>query len=715
MGLTSQSTWFGALKEDFAVEAPCPDDIVVGLAGNPNTGKSTVFNALTGLNQHTGNWPGKTVANARGNYAYKNKKFVLIDLPGTYSLLSNSVEEEVARDFICFAKPRATVVVTDATCIERNLNLVLQILEITDNVVVCVNLLDEAKRKGIELDLKQLSNILGVPVVGTNARDGIGLDELKAAVLKVATGEIKNKPFKVKYDESIEKAVMTLNPCLEHIPEDKINKRWLALRLIEGDDVILNSLERYLDIGTLKNEMVMRNLNLIRKSFNENSVDSDLLRDKIVSAIVHSAEAIGNKIVTLKKENYNEFDRKIDDILTSKTFGIPIMLALLGLVFWITITGANYPSELLAKGLFYIEGRLTDFFILANLPKWLHGVLVLGIYRTLAWVISVMLPPMAIFFPLFTLLEDLGYLPRVAFNLDNFFKKACAHGKQALTMCMGFGCNAAGIIACRIIDSPRERLIAIITNNFVPCNGRFPTLITLSTIFIAGSFGVFSSVVATLTLVAAIVLAVIITLAISKLLSKTILKGLPSSFTLELPPYRVPQFGKILVRSIFDRTIFVLSRAIVVAAPAGLLIWLMANVNIGSATILDLGARTLQPLGYLLGMDGYILMAFILGLPANEIVIPIIIMSYTATGSLLELGSIGALRDLLVANGWTWLTAVCTMLFSLNHFPCGTTLLTIYKETQSKKWTLLSFVIPTLTGIAICFIVAQTARFLGLA
>ncbi|HHY04319.1 MAG TPA: ferrous iron transporter B, partial [Thermoanaerobacterales bacterium] len=441
---------------------------------------------------------------------------------------------------------------------------------------------------------------------------------------------------------------------------------------------------------------------------------SDTLRDRVVSTIVNTAEQIACKTVVYKSRQHNELDRKIDHILTSKVFGIPIMIALLGLVFWITIQGANYPSELLANGLFWLEERLSILLLSAGVPVFLYDILVLGVYRTLAWVISVMLPPMAIFFPLFTLLEDLGYLPRVAFNLDNFFKRACAHGKQALTMCMGFGCNAAGVIACRIIDSPRERLIATITNNFVPCNGRFPILIALSSIFIAANAGPFKSIAAAAAVMCAIVLGVVITLIISKLLSKTILKGLPSSFTLELPPYRKPQVGRILIRSIFDRTLFVLARAVIVAAPAGVLIWIMANILVGGQSILNHCAAFLQPFGYLLGMDGYILMAFILGFPANEIVIPIIIMSYMSSGAMLELDTIGELRQLLVANGWTWLTAVCTMLFSLNHFPCGTTLLTIFKETQSKKWTFMSFVIPTITGIVICFIVAQSARLLGL-
>lgn len=706
MGLTSQSTGLSALKEASDMRKINPGDIVIALTGNPNTGKSTVFNSLTGLNQHTGNWTGKTVATAQGNYKYKDKNFILVDLPGTYSLLSNSVEEEVARDFICFGNPHATVVVADATCLERNLNLVLQILEMTDKVVLCVNLMDEAKRKKIRIDLDQLSQLLGVPVVGTSARSGKGLKELMDAVYKVALNQVATKPIKVKYSNEIEKSVQYLDAQISNLIENKMNSRWLALKLLDNDAAILKSINKHLGFD-LAAASIWSASNSIANSASK--------RDEIVTSIVALAEDICSKVVKFENENYNEFDRKIDNILTSKSFGIPIMIGLLGIVFWITLEGANIPSEIIAKFLFRIETRLTDFFILYHLPYWLHGSLVLGMYRTLAWVVSVMLPPMAIFFPLFTLLEDLGYLPRVAFNLDNYFKKACAHGKQSLTMCMGFGCNAAGVIGCRIIDSPRERLIAIITNFFVPCNGRFPTLIAITTIFIAGAAGShLQNFIATLTITGVIVLGVLATLIVSKILSKTILKGVPSSFTLELPPYRKPQIGRILVRSVFDRTIFVLGRAVAVAAPAGLVIWIFANINIGNTSLLDHCANFLQPFAYLLGLDGYILMAFILGLPANEIVMPIIIMSYMSTGSMLELESLDALRDLLLSHGWTWLTAASVMLFCLMHFPCATTLLTIRKETGNWKWTFVSFLVPTIAGILVCFIFTQTVRLLGL-
>lgn len=714
MGLTSQSTGIATLKEMFEIKIESYDDIVVALAGNPNTGKSTVFNSLTGLNQHTGNWPGKTVTNAQGRYKYKDKQYTLVDLPGTYSLLANSIEEQIARDFICFGNPHVTVVVTDATSLERNLNLVLQIMEITNRVVVCVNLLDEANRKNIRVDLNKLEKILGVPVVGTIARSGKGLEELKNAIEKVAKDEIKTNPKKINYDGVLEKAIKEIQPLIDNLVGKKMNSRWVSLRIMDGDSKLLESMKDYISFDLSKNELLRKKLETLFTNLKKENIELEKLRDCIVASIVKTAENISEEVVIFENKNHNLLDHKIDRILTSRIFGIPIMIGLLGLVFWITIEGANLPSDILANGLFWIEGKLSNLFKLMKAPNWFHDILVLGIYRTLAWVVSVMLPPMAIFFPLFTLLEDLGYLPRVAFNLDYYFKKAGAHGKQALTMCMGFGCNAAGVISCRIIDSSRERLIAIITNNFVPCNGRFPILIALATIFIGSSTGALSSLTATLSVLIAILLGVIITLFVSKLLSKTILKGLPSSFTLELPPYRKPQVGKIIVRSIFDRTLFVLSRAVIVAAPAGLIIWVMANIIIGNASLLTHCAQFLNPFAQLLGMDGYILMAFILGLPANEIVIPILIMSYMSKGSMLELDSLAEMKQLLVANGWTWLTAICTMLFALNHWPCGTTLLTIRKETQSWKWAWISFLVPTITGIVICFLVAQGARLFGL-
>jgi len=715
MGLTSRSTGTGVLVNDLTGHGLYSEDKVIALAGNPNVGKSTVFNSLTGLNQHTGNWPGKTVSSAQGKYKHKDNNFIMVDIPGTYSLMANSCEEEIARDFICFGSPAATVVVADATCLERNLNLVLQTLEITQRVVVCVNLIDEAARKKINIDFDKLSILLGVPVIPTNARSNKGLEKLMDAVYDVANGNIPAAPVQITYDQVIEESIAMLQPIICKLAADKINSRWAALKLLDGDAALLALLYEHLGFNLTDNPELRELLLLAKEHLAEKGIKADRLRDKIVSSIVTAAEEIAKETVTCTNMQYNSTDRRLDSILISRVFGIPIMLCLLAVIFWLTIAGANVPSGLLSDLFSLMEGKLTAFFMWAGAPQWLHGIVILGIYRTLAWVVSVMLPPMAIFFPLFTLLEDLGYLPRIAFNLDSFFKKACAHGKQALTMCMGFGCNAAGVIGCRIIDSPRERLIAILTNVFVPCNGRFPTLIAIGTIFIGGTAGgAFNSVASTLALTAIVLLGILMTLLVSKLISKTILKGLPSSFTLELPPYRKPQVGRIIIRSILDRTLFVLGRAVLIAAPAGLVIWILTNITFGDTSLLTHAANFLDPFARLLGLDGYILMAFVLGLPANEIVIPILIMSYMASGSLMELDQPSDLKQLLVAQGWTWLTGICVMLFSLMHFPCGTTLWTIKKETQSIGWTLAAFAIPTAAGILVCFVVAGTARLLGL-
>jgi len=630
MGLTSDSTGSNLLdKELEELRKNC--DFSVAFSGNPNVGKSTIFNSLTGMHQHTGNWPGKTVSNASGVFNHMNKSFLLIDLPGTYSLISNSQEEEVARDYICFGKPDVTVVVVDSTCLERNLNLVFQIMEITHNIIVCVNLLDEAKKKNIDIDLKSLEKLLGVPVVGTTAKDKSTLKALTHCIYDVCMNHKKCNPNLINYESDNE--------------------------------------------------------------------------DYIVSKIIKKSEEITNLVCTFNNKNYNQRDKKIDTILTSKKFGIPIMLAFLGIIFWITIIGANYPSSMLSSFFNYIQDKLVYLFNILHIPNFITELLINGIYKTVAWVIAVMLPPMAIFFPLFTFLEDIGYLPRIAFNLDNYFKKACTSGKQALTMCMGFGCNAAGVVGTKIIDSPREKLISMVTNAFVPCNGRFPLLITISSIFIGSYFvSAASSIVSSICVLLIVLLGIFLTLLVSKILSKTILKGLPSSFILELPPYRKPQIRSIIIRSLLDRTLFVLGRAISVAAPVGIIIWLFANINIGDSSILFYIANFLDPFAKLMGLDGYILTAFILGIPANEIVLPIILMSYLSTGSLVDIENTFAIGEILKQNGWTIITGINVMIFTLLHFPCATTLISIKKESGSIKWALLAFLLPTMCGIIICLI-----------
>ena len=701
MGLTKNSTGTKVLDSDISeMKKKC--DFTIALAGNPNVGKSTVFNALTGLRQHTGNWPGKTVANAYGVCNYNNTDFLFVDIPGTYSIMSNSEEEEIARDFICFGEQDCTIVVVDATCLERNLNLVYQIMEITNNVVVCVNLLDEAKKKKIHIDLDKLSDFLGVPVVGTIAQKPKTLKKLMNVVYDVCNKNYKCTPMQISYCPAIEDAICILEPELSK-RSCAISSRWLCLKLLDGNKEIINSIEKHLNLS-FNSKNINDKLKEANDVLRKNLITEDNFKDKIISNIVFEAENVCKKIVSFENGSYNEKDRKIDKILTSKKYGIPIMLLFLGLIFWLTITGANYPSQMLSNLFAIIEEKLLALFISIGTPSWVSDILVLGMYKTLAWVVAVMLPPMAIFFPLFTILEDLGYLPRIAFNLDCFFKRACTSGKQALTMCMGFGCNAAGVVGCRIINSPRERLIAIITNAFVPCNGRFPMLITVSLIFFGTLIGgIYSSFVATLVVLVVIVFGIYLTLLISKILSKTLLKGMPSSFVLELPPYRKPQFSKIFVRSIFDRTLFVLGRAISVAAPAGIVIWLLANITISDITLLTYIANFFDPFAKLIGLDGYIITGFILGLPANEIVLPIILMSYMSQGTLVDIEDVAQIGNVLIKNGWTFLTAINFMIITLLHFPCATTLLTIKKETGSLKWTFASFAIPTLLRLCDLF------------
>ena len=653
-------------------------EIKVVLVGTPNVGKSSIYNAFTHNHEHTGNWAGKTVGISRGECEYLDTCYTFYDLPGTYSLISKSKEEVVATDFIVFQDFDVAVVVCDATSLNKGIHLAVQTKEICPNVVVCINLMDEAEKRGITIDKKLLEERLGSRVVLVSAKKKVGLTDLLFAI-----NESKSQDY-LKLDYGV------LNDSIDDISKNldtnQYNKRWIALKILENNQSYINQ---------------FKNLGIIKKDFvKKQDLDVHL---EVCIHISKKVKEILRDVVNIPR--VDEKTRKIDKILTSKIWGIPIMLLFLFVIFYLTIVGANYPSSLLFSFFSSLEAPIMNFLEFLSLPNFLVDLLVHGVYKTLYWVVSVMMPPMLIFFPIFTFLEDLGVLPRIAFNMDRAFSKCRACGKQALTMCMGIGCNAVGVTGARIIDSKRERFIAILTNVFMPCNGKFPSLIAIITIFFVGLDQVYGAFFCALILTGFLFLGILLTFLVSFILSKTILKGEPSSFTLELPPYRMPNIWASIWYSIKNRAIFVLGRAVKVAIPAGVLIWVIANVSIHGVPVLTYLVNTLNPIGIFLGLDGVILLALILGFPANEIVVPILLMCYLNTSTLIDMDNLSMLKDILVENGWTIKTALCFLILFLYRFPCSTTLLTIHKETGSKFYTFLSVLIPLLVGVSLCIII----------
>ena len=667
----------------------------VALAGNPNVGKSTLFNTLTGMHTHTGNWAGKTVESTAKEIELSGRRVRLVDTPGSYSLFAHSDEERISAEYLSFGGADSVIVVCDALSLRQSIGLALQIRETGAPITLAVNLMDEAKRQGVSVDISALSAEIGACCVGTVAHKRKTL----SALIDCALAPQENLTVAVRYDSSIEGAIKIIEDAIGD-RVDAIRRRFYALRLIDGNEEIKNRIVSVLaDVGITDISDAIDGAFELLKAQNISMCEC---RDMIAAAVVCEADRICAAVV---KRHAKQGMSRLDKILTGRVSAYPLMLLFLCVVLYITLFLASYPSDFLAWFFTVSEGWLASLFDRISLWGWLSDLLLLGVYRTLGMVVAVMLPPMAIFFPLFALLEDSGYLPRIAYNLDRPFACSGACGKQSLTMCMGLGCNAVGIVGCRIIDSERERRLAIVTNSLMPCNGRLPMMITVITVMLHFLSGKAPIALVSLFMTFLVLLAVLVTFLVNFLLSKTLMRGRGGAFTIELPPYRRPRFFAVIFRALYEKCTSVLLRATAVAAPMGAVIFLLANITVGDKSLIAHAAGALDPIGRVFGMDGAILLAFILGIPANEIVIPVLLVIYSATGAIgmdMDQAEIGSI---LAANGWGVITAACCTVFALFHWPCSTSIITVYKETRSIRDTALAVLVPTAAGLILCFLI----------